>query len=41
MKHVTLLLTSLGRLAASVSCGKIGGDDAKTNPYKPLELSSK
>ena len=41
MKHLTFLLTSLGLLAASVSCGKIGGDDAKTNPYKPLELSSK
>ena len=41
MKHLTFLMASLGLLAASVSCGKIGGDDAKTNPYKPLELSSK
>lgn len=41
MKHLSFLIAALGIVAASVSCGKIGGDDEKNNPYKPLELTTK
>lgn len=41
MKHLSFLIAALGILAASVSCEKIGGDDEKSNPYKPLDLTTK
>ena len=41
MKHLSFLISALGIVAASVSCEKIGGDNDKNNPYKPLELTTK
>ena len=41
MKHLSFLFAALGIVAASVSCEKIGGDNEKNNPYKPLDLTTK
>ena len=41
MKHLSFLILALGIVAASASCEKIGGDNDKNNPYKPLELTTK
>ena len=41
MKHLSFLFLALGIVAASASCEKIGGDNEKNNPYKPLELTTK
>lgn len=41
MKHLSFLIAAMGFVAASVSCEKIGGDDEKKNPYRPLDLTTK
>jgi len=41
MKHLSFFIAAFCVVAASVSCEKIGGDDEKNNPYKPLDLTTK
>ena len=40
MKHLSITIATLA-IVAFVSCEKIGGDNDKNNPYKPLELTTK
>lgn len=40
MKHPSITIATLA-IVAFVSCEKIGGDNDKNNPYKPLELTTK
>ena len=41
MKHFGLLAAAAALLTMSLSCEKLGGDDSKDNPYKPLRLTTK
>ena len=41
MQKLIIFAASAALILSATACGKIGGDDEKDNPYKPLELTTK
>ncbi len=41
MRKISIFAAVAALLATGISCGKIGGDDSKNNPYKRMDLTTK